>query len=87
MKSATSGATSFYQLILQLMKLDKHYYLRDFSCPSKAMLSQCKRIAFATQLQCFWRAKSLLLECDVCALRNRLIMKRLRNTISYCPFL
>lgn len=30
MKSATSGATSFYQLILQLMKLDKHYYLRDF---------------------------------------------------------
>ncbi len=30
MKSATSGVTSFYQLILQLMKLDKHYYLRDF---------------------------------------------------------
>lgn len=30
MKSATSGATSFYQLILQLMKLEKHYHLRDF---------------------------------------------------------
>ena len=30
MKSATSGATSFYQLILQLMKLDKHDYLGDF---------------------------------------------------------